>query len=156
MQPQSEIKRGTLLRKSSLRCLMTLALMLLIEGCLEAPPSNAAPLMAPATLVGDWLGPMPGDSGRCGDAYSEVIFRPNGAYSITTNSKNKEGLGECGGFTTWGVYEARGDVLYFHQRGASPGLRQRIEYSARFQFNGPNALMLQDSGSGRWFTYYRQ
>jgi hypothetical protein len=136
----------------------TVAMVIFIAGIVGGQHSIAAgaPVKPPAALAGDWLGPMPGDSGRCGNSYSEFIFRENGAYSITTNSKNKEGRGECGGFTTWGVYEIRNDVIYFHQRGASPGLQQRIDYNARYRFDGGDALMLQDSGSGRWFTYYRQ
>ena len=113
-----------------------------------AGPARAP--VSPVSLTGDWLGPMPNGTGACGNSYSEFMFATDGHYSVTSNSQN------CGGFTTFGVYEVQGQTLYFHQKGAPPGVQQQLDYSAEFRFADPDSLMLYDAPTGRWLTYYRQ
>ena len=128
-------------------------LMMLLAGCAGVGRfSRSAPSQPGADdrLVGKWLGPMPGNAGKCGTSNSEFVFQQNSDYSVANQSQ------DCGTFTLSGVYEVRTNTIYFHQRAATQGVQQQMDYPVQYRFESPNALMLRDEATGRWLTYYRQ
>src|SRR5437660_12731685 len=76
------------------------------------PSTEDAPAAGPgaADLVGRWLGPMPGGTGRCGSAVSEWTLAGDGTYHVTNRST------DCGGFTVFGTYSADDRAVAFEQQ----------------------------------------
>jgi hypothetical protein len=117
-----------------------------------APVPTAAPDNSSA-LVGNWLGPMPGDTGACGSAYAAYTIGGGGTYSVQANSAG------CGGFTTYGSYSTQGSEIVFHQQGNDCGECQQVQdLPATFAFTGgANNLQLCDYPSGgQCHIYHRQ
>lgn len=99
------------------------------------------------TLAGSWLGPMPGNAGKCGEAYSMFTFTEDGRFGLKAESNN------CGGFSFWGNYSVRNSVIYFHITGHSPGISPQ-DFSAGFRFVDANNLVFDDPTGP--ITYHRQ
>ena len=132
---------------------MLLALLMLLAGCAGVGRfSTSAPSQPGADnrLVGKWLGPMPGDAGKCGTSTALYIFHQNNDYSVSIDSQN------CGNFTLYGVYEVKNNTIYFHQHKGPPGVTQKVDFTAEYRFEGPDALMLRDGATSPWLTYHRQ
>jgi hypothetical protein len=103
-----------------------------------------------ASLVGDWLGPMPGDAGECGESYGEWFLHATGSYTFTTNSS------DCGGFTNYGSYQVSGNVIDFRQQGVAncATCEQQAAFAVTYRFVTENTLELCDNV--RCYDYYRQ
>jgi hypothetical protein len=116
------------------------------------PVAGAATTKAQRELVGHWLGPFPGPSGRCGKGYSEWFLYATKSYTSTWNSA------QCGGATAYGRYTVAGDLLTFHQQAVPqcPTCTQKSVIEVKFRFITANAMNLCDYPAGSCYTYYRQ
>jgi hypothetical protein len=71
------------------------------------------------SLVGTWVGSVPGDEGACGgDGTGQWVFGSNGTYQFGASFPS----GECG-YTVGGYYQVQGDIIYFQPQN-SPSFQQ--------------------------------
>jgi hypothetical protein len=150
----------------------TPALVVPVASQTPAPAGPAPPASSPnpqsstaieAALVGSWLGPGLGDTGRCGAEYGQFTFFQNQDYSYTENTDYIQptaipsmtpGTGSsCGGITNAGTYWIANSVLYLHWTTCNfpcqPGTA-----SAAFRFIDSADFQLQDGA--RTEIYHRQ
>ena len=114
----------------------------------EVPPAPADGVGG--RLLGAWLGPVPGDQGRCGTASGAFFFQSDMTYAYNQLTA------DCGGFTSTGVYEVSGSTIAFQQQRVvdCPTCTQTAEFSASFTFVTADALQLCDPVG--CYTYHRQ
>jgi hypothetical protein len=107
--------------------------------------------IAMTDVVGDWLGPAPGDTGSCGSSYGEWLLEQDGVYSMTDNSEN------CAGFTASGNFQLQGSSLAFEQASSSCGDCGASNYSVTISFSGVDSMEMCDvPADGICYTYSRQ
>ncbi len=101
------------------------------------------------SLIGAWLGPTPGDVGRCGASSGMFVFRQDGSYAFQSLSQR------CGDYTLIGMYQVQNDTIDFQQTGGSPGTQCCDALSVRYRFANLNTLRIEDQ-PGHWLIYFRQ
>ncbi|HZU77923.1 MAG TPA: hypothetical protein VFA70_14245, partial [Dehalococcoidia bacterium] len=121
---------------------------------------------ATAQIVGDWLGPAPGDTGQCGVAYGEWFFQSAGSYTFTENSDATAypntmtpAPADCAGLTLYGTYAVQGNQIVFHQQGdpGCPPCQQTADFSVTYRFIDANDVQMCDTTpGGSCYLYARQ
>ena len=130
--------------------LMTSVVVLVLFGMACGRQQAAfAQTSASGRLIGAWLGPTPGDAGRCGKSPGTYVFTQGGRYTFQSLSEH------CGSFTLNGNYRVQNDTIDFQQTGGSPGTHCCDDLSVRYRFADPNTLSLEDQ-PGHWLNYFRQ
>jgi hypothetical protein len=115
------------------------------------PEPADPPVEADASrLLGAWLGPVPGDQGRCGTASGAFFFQSDATYAYNQQTM------ECGGFTSTGTYAVTGSSIAFQQLEVvnCPTCTQMAQFSVSFSFVTADSLEICDP-AGCW-TYHRQ
>jgi hypothetical protein len=128
----------------------TLPVALAVAIGVWSPPSAHADSPVQA-LIGKWLGPALGDTGRCGAAYSQLLFGAGNTFSYVQNTN------ACGGISGGGHFLVSGQQMQLHFEycntcavyGYPPNITEG------FRLPDANTLMLCDAPPGRCYTYHR-
>jgi hypothetical protein len=115
--------------------------------------SSDAWAQSASSVAGNYIGPMPGDTGECGQSTENMILNTDGSYQITVLTDVTASNPGCGGFTLWGTYQTAGGVMYFHnEQSTIPSANPVWDVSAYYTQPATGVLVLSD-GTGSW-TYY--
>ena len=96
-------------------------------------------------LAGEWVGPVPGDEGECGEGSGEWIFDPdNATYQFDAIYDS----GECG-YQSNGTYQVQGNSIDFQPQNETA-------FTAAYSFDDGDLVLCDAPGSAQCYDYQSQ